>query len=1070
MRTMALGMVVVLFGSLSLHAGTKVAIVGTEASAEFENALVLAEAELGKDEGIEVLDRKHLKEVLAEQKLALSGLTDPEQAIKVGKLLNVDLFVVVEAEPQKKKALGLVAFDSRSGVRMWDTSLTAEGTEETAAQIALGVKSATAKYRVKPGEFRTVGVLTVRNADLPRSMDPTVQMIGRLLERQLVQAPGVAVVERDRLRALIKEQSLPTKDPLPPLLASLQMIELEVGRGQSRDKTPGLVATARITDGSGKETATGKFEAEDSFTLATGLVAEILKGLRVKPSEGNLNRVKESDRFYAESFLRWRHREYEKAMTSAEAAHALQPEHNDRLKWLIDRIADAAIELIDPNQQHYGGATRGTPDPDKLEQSLVMMRHGADLWDMLYLRVQKKPDWYRDQNGLSAMWYQTYLSKVTLLDLKSQRQKEQVAEYVRAYRDVQMERNGKPLYEAAKAGKAFREYTAWVSGNALLSIFHNYSKVDPNWSVDAANVVTQWAELADAQNPSSDKQLMRSCDYVLGTVRWSSRAAKKEAADVERLRDTYAFLEARKDPVLNLHGRLLTLTLDRDMNKLPADTGRKHVEALVAKIEPYTIAPDGPTQDSETRRKWIDMALRANELLSTDERAEANRKLYALLESHGIYSSFAFYEVAANYQIRKNNQELAAFLSKGLEFLEKNPKGLLANERQTELVKLRDWHRTVIESLGKGIGAVTPWESVRTMIDVAEAEKDMRSIVRPVIVGRQVYALGMSWDKEAGSVSFTLMKFDLDGGPTEYLGTYTLEKLPPANFNDRTSLANGELNQLTVIERSTTEGSYFIRSACIVGDYYHAATLGRGILVYSLKGGTPHTIDEKRGLPSDHVQCLTSHQGTIYAWLGQLAKTAYLVRMKGDGSDVQVISSSRRTIKKTPLDNVSPVLCDFMMIDTPRKRLVFRLTNSNSDEVMGLWEMDLATDGLKQLKRTHLILSGYPPRVLPGERLLVKDDYVARVFDLKTNEMATLVRGEGQYPGSFLPFALIGDRLWTGFPFGSLDVKTRRTEIFPSLRAAEKMFQPGLFWGEAGEGEYVMGDPGGLWVVKVKKP
>src|SRR4029077_9911193 len=109
---------------------------------------------------------------------------DPEQAIKAGKLLNVDLFAILETEPgnaepkpKKKKLLGLTALERRSGVRLWDATLEFEGIEETAAQIVAGVKGAAAKYRNPKKDLRTVGLLTVRNAELPRSQDPTIQAI-----------------------------------------------------------------------------------------------------------------------------------------------------------------------------------------------------------------------------------------------------------------------------------------------------------------------------------------------------------------------------------------------------------------------------------------------------------------------------------------------------------------------------------------------------------------------------------------------------------------------------------------------------------------------------------------------------------------------------------------------------------------------------------------------------------------------------------------------------------------------------------------------------------------------------
>jgi hypothetical protein len=358
-------------------------------------------------------------------------------------------------------------------------------------------------------------------------------------------------------------------------------------------------------------------------------------------------------------------------------------------------------------------------------------------------------------------------------------------------------------------------------------------------------------------------------------------------------------------------------------------------------------------------------------------------------------------------------------------------------------------------------------------VDVEGAKDGIRSIVRPVVLGRVAYALGMDWDMSAGQASFTLLKFDLDEHGAEQLGTFAMDKLPPGQFGKGNGLVDGDINQVTVIERSTSEGSYFIRSACIADDSYYAATLGRGIIVFPLKEGVPRRIDESSGLPSDYVQCVCSYDGKIYAWLGQPRKAAYLVRLKTDGTGVEVIASSRRTIKKTPLDNVAPVICDFMTVDEARKRIVFRLTSNGSDDVLGFWEVGLGNDAVRQLKRTHLVLAGYAPRRIGEDQILTKDGFVAQIFDLKTNELKSLVRYEAQYSGHFLPIGLLGDKLWMGLPFSSIDVKAQKVETFPDLRGPRKegtrlQFQPGIVFQKVGDGEFLLGDPAALWLIKMK--
>src|SRR5262249_32155368 len=82
MPSIVFTILVLLSLAVPLEAGTRIALVTTEASPETDQIIVLAEAELGSDEGLELLDRQDVLKVLGEHKLALSGMVDPEQAIK----------------------------------------------------------------------------------------------------------------------------------------------------------------------------------------------------------------------------------------------------------------------------------------------------------------------------------------------------------------------------------------------------------------------------------------------------------------------------------------------------------------------------------------------------------------------------------------------------------------------------------------------------------------------------------------------------------------------------------------------------------------------------------------------------------------------------------------------------------------------------------------------------------------------------------------------------------------------------------------------------------------------------
>ncbi len=123
----------------------KIALVSSEQGDGLQNLLALAEVKLTEAPGLRVLEREAIGKVLAEQKLTLTGLVRTEQAIAVGKLLAVDLFAVLEAGVNKKEAAGLVVFDARTGVRLWDAALPTGKPEAVVTAVLDAVRAAQRK-------------------------------------------------------------------------------------------------------------------------------------------------------------------------------------------------------------------------------------------------------------------------------------------------------------------------------------------------------------------------------------------------------------------------------------------------------------------------------------------------------------------------------------------------------------------------------------------------------------------------------------------------------------------------------------------------------------------------------------------------------------------------------------------------------------------------------------------------------------------------------------------------------------------------------------------------------------
>lgn len=277
---------------------------------------------------LELLERKQIRRVMAEQKLAMDGHFSPADSIRAGQLLACDLFAGLHVAADGSASL--VAFDARSGLRLADTTLPAEPNPETlAGKVAAELAAACVKWqnRADPARLRTVSFLSTRNLTLPRQhawlADGGLQT---LLERELMAAPDMAVLERQRLDQVNRETGISATAARDTLLASAILLELDLSAGGKPDAVNVRVS---FNDRTGRELATV------SHVLPTSALAESVRELAAKirrgagappesrtPEPSVAQRVAEAARFLAET--QWQP-DTARQVASVEAALALNP-------------------------------------------------------------------------------------------------------------------------------------------------------------------------------------------------------------------------------------------------------------------------------------------------------------------------------------------------------------------------------------------------------------------------------------------------------------------------------------------------------------------------------------------------------------------------------------------------------------------------------------------------------------------------------------------------------------------------------------------------------------------------
>jgi hypothetical protein len=169
----------------------------------------LVTAELSGAAGLELVDRSSLEAVLREQSLSLSGIVRAKDAVRVGKLLRADWFLLGTGETVTHTNPTLVAriVDARTGimhdVAVFDaagnTPALAKGLAGFVKQCREGASSSQPRTFLGIGTFANVGIST-RQSEFPPQLKAYLT--------STYQASRVTLLEREQVNALLQEVRL----------------------------------------------------------------------------------------------------------------------------------------------------------------------------------------------------------------------------------------------------------------------------------------------------------------------------------------------------------------------------------------------------------------------------------------------------------------------------------------------------------------------------------------------------------------------------------------------------------------------------------------------------------------------------------------------------------------------------------------------------------------------------------------------------------------------------------------------------------------------------------------------
>jgi hypothetical protein len=1077
------------------EAAVRIALVSAEKSETLGQVLTLAEAKLTELPDVEVLERTAIDRVLAEHKLTLSGLVAADQAVSVGKLLAVDLFAVLDAGAQAKEVGGLVIFDARTGVRLWDAALPGGKLDVTVGGVVDAVSTAQKKHRTQK-KLRPVCLLTIRNVDLPRDMDAFCDSVGLLLERRLAASPDLAVLERRRLHQVNRERDLPTNSPLRQLLTSVITLELEVGRSSEKD---GLRATVLLSDGQGKSLgkSTVAIDKRDAVALSAALLQATAQALDVRFSPAQPQRKREAARFLREAEFFWTHKDPLRALPAAESASALSPDDPALRLAVAYGLLLAANEVLDPGGKRHVGSFVHKVDPDILERSLALARDGAQR----LLEVESLPESVRltpSGNG-HKMVAKSELHNYLLHRVGGLTEGVSVEAHsaIEAINDTQRRIYGVHLQQVeahVRDAATFEKYTKEFS-DALFFLLN--SRLPAEKWVQTQEQLRHWIALA-RKYPTARSETGRSLFwYVLGQYRYPPQLNEEQVA---RLRKLWEEIGENTNPLLAVYGRLGVVATEVAFDKLSDDQRRAKVRAYRLFVQEQLEKDDLPSPRVRLTlylatydgvRQLINRPGYGDEL---KELTEFMLKRNELVTSIAQMTAFHFetrptsedhryaYDVLRRALLIVDGENKDRFLVYETDSSQlRHALDLARREFRSRQAQIAQRDPTAISGLFVSL------PQAQTLIDLHRHKEGLLWLYQPVV--------------DKGTINVAAI--EMSGSPPRQFAL--LLRITPGEDG------KWESRKIEVPSRgkpwiegglsgsARSYGGYFGMAACVHQGRYYLGTKDLGIYVFPFDDSAPERITTAEGLPSNFVQGLDCFDGKLYAYLGEPDlngnKESYFISWDIQERKCEVLASSRRKEKLSPFDDNRPLETNFFRTDGKRKQLLFSAFFSNTwHPLNGLWAFDVATKKFQRLFLLHHsdigILS--PSSRIEGDLLQMPTNMGVFTYDLAKNDGHLLYDGKIRLEVGAVrsavhavrqnpayrqwtnktwdargPFVLAGGWLWAAEPFSRRSLAGGTPELLAPLRPDQRFFQPREGLQKFDDRRLLVCDSFGVWLVPV---
>lgn len=190
--------------------GSFIAIVpGSEKYKPPEKLLTVIESELFSIPELKFVERTGIRKILAEQKLNLSGVVQPEKIIQAGKLVQANMFIFIEAfTVNKSKMVSMTFTETRTGIQL--ANIIVPEKDIFSGETDLPIISARALNKLNtPDEERLyISMLSLRNEEPGHYLDKVLGGLNVMIAHDLSKIEKIVLLDRTHIDRLRTEREL----------------------------------------------------------------------------------------------------------------------------------------------------------------------------------------------------------------------------------------------------------------------------------------------------------------------------------------------------------------------------------------------------------------------------------------------------------------------------------------------------------------------------------------------------------------------------------------------------------------------------------------------------------------------------------------------------------------------------------------------------------------------------------------------------------------------------------------------------------------------------------------------